>query len=149
MARHAFRGMVVVGTTVAALVGGLLLAAAPAGAAQSTQEVTCAGTTFTVRTNNNNSSENGGWGAAQLVGERGHGIPTSFSGTAFDNTTNTTLFSFSNTKGGGNANQNQPQTSCNETLTGTVDEVFGGAPPGVNPDDLVTFTLTISVVIKQ
>jgi hypothetical protein len=149
MAKRAFRGMVVVGTTVAAAAGGLVLASAPAGAAQSTQQVTCAGTTYTVRTNNNSSSENGGWGVAQLVGEKGHGIPTSFSGSAVDDTTNTELFSFSSAKGGGNANQNQPQTTCIQTLTGTADEVFGGAPPGVNPNDLVTFTLTISVVIKQ
>lgn len=149
MARHAVRGIAVVGTAVAAAAGGLVLAAVPAGAAQSTQQVTCAGTTYTVRTNNNSSSENGGWGVAQLVGEKGHGIPTNFSGTAFDNTTNTQLFSFSSAKGGGNANQNQSQTTCTQTLTGTADEVFGGAPPGVNSDDLVTFTLTISVVIKQ
>jgi hypothetical protein len=141
----------VAATGVVASVGGGLLVAAPhAVAATSTQQITCDGTVYTIRTNNNNSSQNGGWSVGQVVGQQPglHGIPVSFAGEAIDTTTNTTLFQFSQVKGGGNANQNQQVTTCTQTLTGTVSQLFGPPPPGVNGADNAVFNLTIGVVIK-
>lgn len=128
---------------------GVLVAAPHAFAAMSTQQITCGSDVFTIRTNNNNSSQNGGWSVGQVVGQPGlHGIPVSFSGEAIDTTTDTTLFQFSQVKGDGNANQNQQVTTCTQTLTGTVSQLFGPPPPGINGDDNGVFNLAIEVVIK-
>jgi hypothetical protein len=93
----------------------------------------------------------GGWSTAQIVGEHGHGTPTSFSGAAVDNDQNdAVIFSFSEVKGGGNANQNQDQTTCTETFTGTATDVFGAGvplPSGVNADDSA-FTMAVTVVLQ-
>jgi hypothetical protein len=135
---------------VASVGGGLLLAAPHAVAATSTQQITCGNTVYTIRITNNNSSQNGGWSVGQVVGGQPglHGIPVSFSGEAIDTTTNMTLFQFSQVKGGGNANQNQQVTTCTQTLTGTVSQLFGPPPTGINGDDNAVFNLIVKVVIK-
>jgi len=150
MSKRLVRCAVAATGAVASIGGGLLLAAPDAIAAMSTQQVTCGNTVYTIRTNNNNSSQNGGWSVGQVVGEQPglHGIPVSFAGEAIDTTTNTTLFQFNQVKGGGNANQNQQVTTCTQTLTGTVSQLFGPPPPNVNGDDSAVFNLTIGVVIK-
>lgn len=86
----------------------------------------------------------------------GHGIPTSFSFVAFDNTAGLQLFQANSVKGGGNANQNQPAVACAQTQTGTLAQFISmnGPPPGgqLPPSraltDTVTTTATVTVVIK-
>lgn len=133
-----------------AAVAGTLITAVPAHAAQSTQQVTCGATTYTIRTNDNHSSDHGGWSAAQIVGQKGHGIPTRFSGTAVDLNTGQTVGTFDQVKGQGNANQNQATTTCTQTFTAVASDFFGPSlPPGVSPGDQISLTVTIQVVIKQ
>lgn len=133
-----------------AATAGAVVMATPAHAAQSTQMITCGDTNYTIRTNNNNSSDMGGWGAAQVVGASGHGVPTSFSGVAVDSNTQAVLGQFSSVKGLGNANHNQATTTCTQTYSGSASDLFGpNLPPGVTPDEPVTMTITIQVVIKQ
>lgn len=131
---------------------GAVLLAAPAHAAQSTQTIYCGGTSYTIRTNNNNSSDMGGWGVGQVVGSPGtHGIPTSFSGIAVITDTDQVLGQFSSVKGQGNANQNQAQTTCQQSFSGSAADVFGPGqtPPGLDPNTPVTMTITITVVLKS
>jgi hypothetical protein len=114
--------------------------------------ITCGGQQLIVRTNNNNSSDHGGWGAAIVVeGGSGHLIPTSFSGTLFDQTTQTTVFSFSQSKGNRDANRNQPTVSCTAVEQATLGDFAGPGqqlPPGTSATDPVTFTLDVTVVPK-
>ncbi|MGN6609612.1 MAG: hypothetical protein ACTHMS_21710 [Jatrophihabitans sp.] len=131
---------------------GALVFAASAHAAQSTQTIECAGTQYTIRTNNNHSSDMGGWSVGQVVGTPGsHGIPTSFGGVATITGTDTVLGTFLSTKGQGNANQHQQQTTCQQSISGTAADVFGPGetPPGLDPSTPVTLTITITVVLKS
>ncbi|MDT4912636.1 MAG: hypothetical protein QOC66_1764 [Pseudonocardiales bacterium] len=143
-----------VGAAVAglALVGGAAVAAAPASAAQTMQPLRCDGQQLTVRVNDNHSSDHGGWGAAIVVsGGSGHLIPTSFSGSLYDVTTETTIFTFSQVKGGGHANRHQPTVTCadSETLTlGEFAEPGDTLPPGTSTDDVVVFTISVTAVHK-
>jgi hypothetical protein len=128
-----------------------LFAAAPANAAQSIQEVDCQGLQVIVRTNNNNSSDHGGWGAAQVVNFKGHLIPTSFNGSLYDETTQSEIFSFSQDKGNGNANQNQPTINCIVDQEGTLADFLGPGdvpPPNTSPSDIVEFTIYVTGVPK-
>ncbi len=131
--------------------GAGVLGAAPAGAAQSVQTLECDGHPLTVRTNDN-SSENGGWGAAQIESGDGHLIPVSFSFSAYDETTQQQLFSFTAPKGNGNANHNQQTITCTQTETGTLADLLEPGeqpPPGVSLDDVVTSTFTAEAVLKS
>jgi hypothetical protein len=137
---------------VAVATGAVALAPA-AGAAQSQMTLTCSGQQLTVRTNSNNSSDNGGWSVGVVVdsAKGAHLIPTSFSGSATDDTTHTTLFSFSQIKGGGNANRNQQTVTCTSTQHATLAEFLDPGeqpPPGTSPSDQVTFTITVTAVPK-
>jgi hypothetical protein len=126
-------------------------AAAPASAAQQVQQAPCSGLgTITIRTPSDNSSDNGGFSAGQIIGGgSGHLIPTSFDFTATDGRTGATLFTGTQLKGGGHANANQPTTTCTITQTASANEAFGGQlPPGVNGDDLITFTILVTAVPK-
>jgi hypothetical protein len=129
---------------------GLAGLAGPAYAAQSTLPLACDGQQLTVRVNTNHSSQNGGWGVGQVVaGGTGHLVPTSFSGTLFDEAIDQTLFSFEQAKGGGNANHNQPAVTCTESETGVLGDFLDPGdtpPPGTSLTDPVTFTLTVTAV---
>lgn len=132
----------------------LALPVAPASAAApSTQDIVCAGQTLTIRTNNSNSGDNGGFSAAQIVSEGGgHLIPLSFTFSAYDVTTSTALFSDTQVKGNGHANQNQATTTCTKTFTGTLADLLqpgDTAPAGVALTDVVTATFTAVVVAKR
>jgi hypothetical protein len=122
-----------------------------ASAAQTDQGFTCSdGSTIVVRVPTAPSNQNGGWGAGQLVdGGTGHLIPTSFAFTLVDDTTGMTLFSQAQDKGGTNGNHTQPTVSCSSTDSATAGEFFGPQlPPGVSPDDTVSFTLSVVAVPK-
>ena len=138
----------------AAALGCSLFVAAPAHGAQQQIPVTCGTTQLIVSVNMNHSSMNGGWGASQVVsGGTGHGIPTSVSVSAFDNTVGVAIPHFGGTsfKGDGNANQNQPTVTCQTTQNATVADIV---PPGFTPPlpfhltDSVTITTMVTVVTK-
>jgi hypothetical protein len=141
----------VLSTAVAAAALGLGLAAAsPASAAPQTQTINCGRTLLTIRTPTDNSSDQGGWSVGQIVsGGTGHLIPTSFTFSAYDSTTGTTLFDGTTTKGGGHANANQPQISCSQTMTGTLADLLSPGetpPPGAALTDTVTSSFTVTAV---
>ena len=115
-------------------------------AAQRTQDtLICGGIAIPITVTSTNSDNSVAWGVGTISGGD-HLIPTSFSGTLVDLTTGETLFSFSQAKGKGKGQHNQAQMTCTTpTDTGTAGD-FG--IPGVDPDDVVQFSLTVTVVRK-
>jgi hypothetical protein len=89
-------------------------------------------------------------GAGQIVGQKGHGIPTAVSFTLTDVTTSTVLFSESTLVGGGNAHPNQPTSQCKATNFEGPASVFfeGHEPPGVEPTDTIRATTEVHVIVK-
>lgn len=88
------------------------------------------------------------FGAVQIVGTNGHLIPVAFTFTLENLTDNTLLFSESEAK---NGHRNQETIQCSQSFTGTFEELAGPdeePPPGVDPDDILRFTLTADVVAK-
>ncbi len=149
--------LVVVGALVAAAAGTVPAAAAPsydqnpAGNGQSVQPFSCDGLgDLMIRTNNSHSSDSGGWSSAKIVsGAGGTLIPVSFTFSAYDVTTGTDLFSFTQVKGGGNANQQQMTYHCYQTMTGTLADLMepgDEVPPGADPTDMVTATFSAEAV---
>lgn len=141
-------GLLAVGAAVVTATVGL--GSATATAAQGEQQLSCDGTTITVRTNDNHSSDKGGWSAAVVVdGGSGILVPTSFAFSAYDETTQSPLFSYVQEKGGGNANHNQDAVSCTQTMQGTLADLLEPGdtpPPGVALTDVVTATFTVTAV---
>ena len=122
-----------------------------ASAAQGYQSFGCDdGSSILVRVPESHSSQNGGWSVGQVVdGGSGHLVPTSFTFTLYDVTTRMTVFSGSQVKGGGHANQMQATVMCSNTQMSTAGDFFGrDLPPGVPATDAVTFTLTVTAVPK-
>jgi hypothetical protein len=115
-------------------------------AAQRTQDtLICGGIAFPITVTSTTNDTSVAWGVGTISGGD-HFIPTSFSGTLVDLTTGETLFSFSQTKGNGNGQHNQDQMTCSTpTDTATAGD-FG--IPGVDPDDVVQFSFTATVVRK-
>jgi hypothetical protein len=88
------------------------------------------------------------FGAVQIVGTTGHLIPVAFTFTLENLTDDTVLFSETEAK---NGHRNQATTPCSLTFTGTWEEVGEPGeepPPGVDPDDILQFTLTADVIAK-
>ena len=139
--------------TTAALGCSVLIAGSAYGA-QHQIPITCGDTQLIVSVNTSHSSMNGGWGAAQVVsGGTGHGIPTSFTFSAFDNNVQQALpIGGSTVKGEGNANQNQTATTCQFSQTTTLDQIVGPGftpPPPFQLTDSVTITNVVTVVVKS
>jgi hypothetical protein len=89
------------------------------------------------------------WGAGQVVGQKGHGIPTAVSFSATDLRTGEVLASENSVKGGGHANSHQPATNCSATFEVPASEFFEGQlPEEVEPDDTIRVDLLVKVVIK-
>ena len=122
------------------------LAIVGAGTAARTQDTLICGNTqipITVTTTTNDNSV--AWGVG-TVGAGDHFIPTSFSGTGVDLTTGQTLFTFSQAKGNGNGMHNQDQMSCSTAPeTATAGEL---GIPGVDPNDVIRFSFSATVVRK-
>jgi hypothetical protein len=92
------------------------------------------------------------WGAAQILGD-GHSIAVQFEFSEYDSTVGAMLFdSGPIAKGGGNANPNQPTTSCSLTQTATLaDFLQPGDPTPTAPfalTDTVTFRIDVQVILK-
>ena len=123
-----------------------LVAASVGNAGREQQTLTCAGRgtiTVTVTTTTNDHSVARGVGT---VSSRLHGIPVSFSGTITDLTTSTVLDSFFQAKGQGNGMHNQPTITCTAPPeTATAGEL---GIPGINPNDVIEFDLSVEVVLK-
>ena len=123
-----------------------LVAASVGNAGREQQTLTCTGLgtiTVTVTTTTNDHSV--AWGVGTISSSL-HGIPVSFSGTVTDLTTNTVLDSFFQAKGHGNGMHNQPTITCTAPPeTATAGDL---GIPGVNPNDLIEFDLSVQVVLK-
>jgi len=123
-----------------------LVAASVGNAGREQQTLTCTGLgtiTVTVTTTTNDHSV--AWGVG-TVSSSLHGIPVSFSGTVTDLTTHTVLDSFFQAKGHGNGMHNQPTITCTAPPeTATAGDL---GIPGVNPNDLIEFDLSVQVVLK-
>ena len=139
-------GLVAAGTVAAALSG-----MSGASAAQGYQPLDCSDdSSIVVRVPDTHSSDHGGWSVGQIIdGGSGHLIPTSFTFSAYDATTDMTIFSSTQAKGGGNANRMQTSVTCTSVQTGTAAELLGpDLPPGVAAGDTLTFTIAVVAVPK-
>jgi hypothetical protein len=119
----------------------------PAAPGKETVEINCAGVgTLTVSVPRPEHSR----GAGQIVGQKGHGIPTATGFTVTDVTKGTVLFSESHPVGGGHAHPNQPTTQCNATVFEGPASVFfeGHEPPGVEPSDTVRASFEALVIVQ-
>jgi hypothetical protein len=121
-----------------------MAAAGTSSAARDTETFMCGGQelTFTVTTVKNDQGV--AWGVGTISGGS-HLIPTSFSGTFTDVTTNTVLFAFSQMKGNGNALKNQTQITCTQSESGTAADL---GVPDVAPTDMLEFNFTVTAVVK-
>lgn len=90
-------------------------------------------------------------GAGQIVGEKGHGIPVSFSTTITDVSAGKVLGTESHAVGNGHAHGNQPTTKCTGTFEATAAQFFEGEelPEGVEPGDLISGLFEVQVIIKK
>jgi hypothetical protein len=90
-------------------------------------------------------------GVGQIVGEKGHGIPVTFTTTITDLSTGTVLVDESNGSGAGHGHPNQSTTNCVSTFEGSAAEFFGGEelPGGVEPTDLIRGVFGVDVIVKK
>jgi hypothetical protein len=91
-------------------------------------------------------------GAGQLVGEKGFGIPVTFTSTITDLTTQTVVGGDSSQVGGGHGHPNQETTNCSGVLfTGPASVFFGPGPlpPGVAATDTIQLFISGDVIAKQ
>jgi hypothetical protein len=91
-------------------------------------------------------------GAAQVVGQKLHGIPVSFSFTATDVTKGIVLFEESREVGKGHGHPNQDTIPCKASFESTAAEFFEGEeelPEGVAPTDLIRATIEAQVIVKK
>ena len=145
-------------TRVAAAASAVVLAAlAVTGAGMASRGsdfVTCNdGSSYAITVTQQPSDNSVGWGVGTISGGN-HLIPTSFSGTFYDDTLGVTLASFNQAKGNGNGQHNQPQLTCSTpSETGTVADFLGGGalPPdwadlGVRLTDQITASFTVTGV---
>jgi hypothetical protein len=92
-------------------------------------------------------------GAAQVVGQKLHGIPVSFSFAATDVSKGIVLFEESRESGHGHGHPNQTTTACKGTFESTAAEFFEEAeealPEGVAPTDLIRATFEAQVIVKK
>ncbi len=107
-----------------------------------------------IRTNGSNSSEMGGWSTAKIVdGGSGTLIPTSFTFEAYDVTAGFTLFSGTQTKGGGHANlQQSPVYHCGQSQDGTLADFMEPGdelPPGAALTDKVTVIFSATAILVR
>jgi hypothetical protein len=118
--------------------------------------VTCDnGKSYAITVTNQPNDNSVGWGVGR-IGKGDHLIPTSFTGTVYDSTIDQTLSTFTQAKGHGNGQHNQPQLTCQTpTETMTLEEFLGGAPLppdwaqlGAQLTDEVTVTFTVTAVHK-
>ena len=136
----------VIATT--SMFAGSALASGPAPPGKEIQEVECGGRTITISVPRPEKSR----GAAQVVGQKGHGILVSAKFSVTDVTTSTLLFTESLAVGGGHAHPNQPTTPCSATFfEGPASVFFEGheRPPGVEPSHVIRASSEVQVIVKR
>ena len=144
------RLLIAVAIAATAGLGGMAASAAASGPAPPGKEVvefTCEGLgsiTVSVPRSENN------FGAGQIVGEKGHGIPVSITSTLTDLTTSSVVFSETRQSGHGNGHRNQATTDCKGVFfEGPASEFFGSElPPGVEGTDTLRGSLDVKVILK-
>jgi hypothetical protein len=132
----------------ASVLTGTAAASGPAAPGKTIIEVECAGLgAVTISVPRPEQSR----GAGQIVGVKGHGIPTAVSFTLTDVTKGTVFFSETHVVGGGHAHPNQPTTQCSATNFEGPASVFfeGHEPPGVEPSDVIRASTEVQVIAKQ
>jgi hypothetical protein len=140
-----------------ALVAAVALIATSAAMATKGQDfVTCDnGKSYPITVTQQPTENSVGWGVGR-IGNGDHLIPTSFSGTIYDNSIDQTLDTFSQAKGNGNGQHNQAQLNCQQPpQTGTLSDFLGGEPLppewallGAQLSDEITVTFTVTAVQK-
>jgi hypothetical protein len=134
-----------------ALLSGTAAASGPAPPPKDIFVVECEGLgSFTIAA----PASEGGHGVAQIVSEKGHGIPVSSTVTVTDVTTKTVLFSEPDAKGSGQGNHNQTATTCSGTDAEVPASTFFGErglelPERVSPEDVIRAFTESQVVIKR
>jgi hypothetical protein len=126
---------------------GSATASGPAAPGKDILEITCGNSTFTIAVPRGEDA----FGAAQVVGEKGHAIPVTLVFSVVDVTTNTPLETGTTMVGHGNAHPNQPTTSCTVVFfEGTAADFFGSEPlpPGVAPTDIIRASLAVVLIPK-
>lgn len=135
-------------TAAIGLVASTASASGPAAPGKDLVQITCDGLgTITVSVQRGENSN----GAGQIVGQKGHGIPVSFTFTLTDVTTSTVIDSETTATGHGNGHPNQPATHCSGVIfEGPASDFFGPQlPPGVAPTDTIRATIDGFVIVKQ
>ena len=149
---HRYRGIAIGLVGVSALcVPALAFASGPGGGqgngsgdnGRGQQEIVCDGTTYVVAVPNAMNAN----GAGQVVDANGHGIPAMGTFTITDTTTGMVLDSETF---GNNGHRNQELTQCTgDAFSGTASDFFGtDLPQGVAPDDTISGSLEVFVVLK-
>ncbi len=128
------------------ILAGAASASGPAAPGKEIVQLTCGSDSFTISVQRGENSN----GAGQIVGQKGHGIPVSFTFSVFDVTTNTAVFADTSAVGGGHAHPNQPTTACSFAIfEGTAADFFGPElPPGVAATDTISATGSVDVILK-
>jgi hypothetical protein len=96
------------------------------------------------------SPAEGSNGAAQVVGQKGHGIVVKFTSVIVDATTEATLKDESREPGGGQAHPNQATEICFTFFLGRASQFFENEPlpPGVEPNDIIVAGTEAFVIPK-
>jgi hypothetical protein len=132
----------------AGVLTGTAAASGPAPPGKEIVELECEGIgPVTVSVNRNEH----GNGAGQIVGEKGHGIPVSFSFTLTDLSNGEVFTEPAEVKGNGHAHPNQSTTNCKGlAFEGEAESILGEElPPGIGPSDLVRGEFDAAVIIKR
>lgn len=126
--------------------GGTAAASGPAAPGKDIVQITCGSDTFSIAVPRGEDAV----GAAQIVGQKGHGIPVRIGFSILDVTTNTLLDGGSTAVGGGHAHPNQTTANCTVVFfEGTAADFFGtDLPPGVAPSDIIRASLAVDVILK-
>ncbi len=147
--------MAVVGIAAAAAAGTVAVPAYaenPAGLGQYTDTYQCDGVgDVAIRTNSTRSEMS--WGAGKIVsGGSGTLVPTSFTFSAYDETTGAYLFEPETmSKGNGTTGPGGDLWTCHQSMTGTLADLAEPGeelPPGVDPTDVITVTFGVTAVHK-
>jgi hypothetical protein len=136
---------------VASIFAGTAAASGPAAPGKELTEIECPGVgLITVSTP---KSEHGSNGAGQIVGQKGHGLPVSFTFAVTDVTTGgTVLFSETEASAPGRARSGQPTTTCTGIPLEVPASVFFEGhelPPGVAPTDTIRANFEVQVIVKR
>jgi hypothetical protein len=127
----------------------LVFATSANAAGRLTETVQCDGQTLTILTQ---PSSGDNWGAVQVVGD-GTLIPLAFEVTVYDVTKDMLLASDTDAKGdaGVPSGLEGSLTTCTLTETAQLSDLLEPGeepPPGTDLTDVVTFTLTATVVVR-